>query len=236
MLLLSRKQISAFATVGKSMDKSTSKTTGKTGKLPAVGKLSSAGYATESDPYDYPFLLTKLITPEHCQKIINLSVNKLIESEVVGGNIKSVRNSKQCWISKHDPIVSPIFEAVSKAFDIPFANAEDLQVVRYEPGQFYNEHHDSCCDNSTKCNEFASRGGQRKLTVLIYLNDKFTAGKTRFKNLNLEIKPDTGDAIVFYPLARGTSKCHPLALHAGMPVESGEKWIANLWYREDTFR
>lgn len=194
-----------------------------------------AGYADISDPYDYPFLLQRLITPQHCKLIINASINELVDSEVLGGNIKSIRNSKQCWISKTDHLVKPIVEIISNKFNIPFENAEDLQVVRYQPNQYYNEHHDSCCDQNETCAIFSKRGGQRILTVLLYLNNEFDGGNTYFKNLNLKMKPLTGEAIIFFPLAHNSSKCHPYALHAGLPVSKGEKWIANLWFRERKF-
>lgn len=194
-----------------------------------------AGYADVSDPYDMPFTLQQLLTPEHCRQIISASVDKLVDSQVIGGNHRNIRNSRQHWIGKNDPLVKPLFEEIARSFGIPFENAEDLQVVRYQPNQYYNEHHDSCCENNDKCIAFANRGGQRILTVLIYLNNEFDEGNTYFKNLNLKVKPATGDAIVFYPLAKNSNKCHPYALHAGMPVTGGEKWIANLWFRENKF-
>jgi len=193
------------------------------------------GYSKITDPYDKPFVLHNFITSEYCQKIIDHAEDKLIDSEVIGGKQSHIRNSKQHWISKNNQLVKPIFEHISKKFNIPFENAEDLQVVRYLPNQFYNEHHDSCCDNNQKCLEFIERGGQRILTVLIYLNNDFSEGNTFFRNLDLKVKPPTGNAIVFYPLAKGTSKCHPLSLHAGMPVIAGVKWIANVWFREKKF-
>lgn len=194
------------------------------------------GYSDIKHPYDKPFILKNFITLDHCNKIISYANGKLFDSEVVGGKHTNVRNSQQCWIPKNDPLAKPMFEKVSKMFNIPFENAEDLQVVRYLPNQYYNEHHDSCCDDNDKCIDFAKKGGQRKITVLVYLNNEFDGGNTHFKNLNLKVKPLTGDSVVFFPLAKGTSKCHPLALHAGMPVTSGEKWVANLWFREGKFQ
>ncbi len=192
-------------------------------------------YADINDPYDKPFILHHFITPEQCKQIISYADGKLFDSEVVGGKHKNIRNSQQCWIPKNNPLVKPLFDRVSKMFNIPTENAEDLQVVRYLPGQYYNEHHDACCDDNDKCLEFVKKGGQRVLTVLIYLNDEFEEGNTYFKNLDLKIKPPVGDAIIFFPLAKGTNKCHPLALHSGMPVKKGAKWIANLWFRENKF-
>lgn len=192
-------------------------------------------YTNINDPYDKPFVLENVLTKDQCQEIMNHAREKLFESEVVGGKDQSIRNSMQYWIPKNDPLVKHIFEAMSKRFNIPFENAEELQVVRYLPDQYYNEHHDACCDDNDKCKEFVKRGGQRKLTILIYLNDQFEEGNTYFKNLDLKMKAKPGDAIVFYPLAKNSSYCHPLALHAGMPVKSGEKWIANVWFRERKF-
>ena len=86
-----------------------------------------------------------------------------------------------------------------------------------------------------QCTEFIKRGGQRILTVLIYLNDNFEGGETGFKNLNFKTKAKPGDALVFYPLGKEGKYCHPKALHAGLPVLRGEKWIANVWFRERKF-
>ena len=195
-------------------------------------KNNVLGYTNINAAYRKPFVIKNLLTPEQCQQIMNYAEGRLFDSEVVGGKNKTVRNSQQTWIQKNNPLVSPIFEKASKMFGIPVENAEHLQVVRYLPNQYYNEHHDSCCDNNDKCEEFVKNGGQRILTVLIYLNNEFTDGQTYFKNLGIKMKPNPGDAIVFYPLANGSNKCHPFALHAGLPVTEGNKWVCNLWFRE----
>jgi prolyl 4-hydroxylase len=193
------------------------------------------GYANESDEYIKPNIIKNLLSKEECDKIIQYSNDKLIDSEVVSGKDIKIRNSKQTWIKKDDVMIKDIIDRIVKQVGHNLENAEDLQVVRYGPDQYYNEHHDSCCDENGACKEFIKRGGQRILTVLIYLNEGFTDGETYFKNLNLKIKPNVGDAIVFHPLAKDSNKCHPHALHAGLPVTKGQKWIANLWFREMKF-
>lgn len=37
---------------------------------------------------------------------------------------------------------------------------------------------------------------------------------------------------MFENCARGTVVRHENSLHAGAPVEEGEKWLATLWFRE----
>lgn len=193
------------------------------------------GYANKEDPYLKPSILPNLLTEKECIDIIGYASDKLSESEVVGGRHVNIRNSQQYWIPKNNPLVKPLFEKVSKMFGIPIENAEDLQVVRYLPHQYYNDHHDSCCDDNDKCRDFIKRGGQRVLTVLIYLNKDFEDGQTYFKNLDLKLRADPGSAILFYPLAQNSNKCHPDAIHAGLQVSKGIKWIANVWFRENKF-
>lgn len=194
-----------------------------------------SGFISDPKLFNEPHIVRNFISEEDCQKIVSHSEDKLFDSEIVGGSHKNIRNSMQCWISKDDPIVKKIFDKACLKFNVEPDTAESLQVVRYFPNQYYNEHHDSCCESDDSCKEFVKRGGQRKLTVLIYLNNKFSGGETNFPNLRKKFKPNPGDALIFYPLDKNLSKCHELSLHAGLPVKSGEKWIANLWFREGKF-
>lgn len=54
-------------------------------------------------------------------------------------------------------------------------NGEDMQVLRYEPGQKYDPHYDYFVD---KVN--IARGGHRIATVLMYLSDVVKGGETVF--------------------------------------------------------
>ena len=71
--------------------------------------------------------------------------------------------------------------------------------------------------------------------MVIYLTDGFTDGGTFFPKLKKIYKPNKCGGLLFHPLSTNTSKCHPKALHAGMPVTSGIKYIANVWLREKKF-
>ena len=108
-----------------------------------------------------------------------------------------------------------------------------MQIVKYEKDNYYKEHHDSFPFYDP---DFLSQGGHRVLTTLIYLNDDFNGGETRFPNLNMNVKPMRNSAVVFRPLDSENKKCHPKALHAGMPVKSGIKYICNIWIRESPYQ
>jgi len=183
------------------------------------------GYCENSDPWIYPEMLTNFITEQERTYILSKATGKFEDSQIVSGFDETIRKSKTAWLDKNDPIIHNIVERACRFVNLSTENAEDLQVVRYEPNGYYNEHHDASCDDYEDDND-------RILTVLIYLNDGFEGGSTRFPNLDQEFKPPKNGALKFFPLQMGGSKCHPLALHAGMPVLSGEKFIANVWVRE----
>lgn len=192
------------------------------------------GYSDESEEYIEPEVFENVVTEDERAYILETAEPHFARSAVVGSSEPTdVRTSDTAWISKDDPIVGPMMRRICDQFKVPFENAEQLQVVRYKPGTYYREHHDSCCDEQESCVDFAGRTGQRIRTILVYMNDDFTGGATNFPKLNLQLKAPPRGAIVFHPMtASGPLMCHPKALHAGLPVESGVKYICNIWIRE----
>lgn len=193
-------------------------------------------YATANEPYTLPEILDNIVTKEEIDYILDKSKDIFNDSTVVANTgasvVKNARDSKTAWLSKEDPIIHSIMEKVCKKVGKDVKNCEDLQVVKYEPNGYYNNHHDSCCDDSEICNKFKERGGQRVMTCVIYLTDDFEGGETNFPNLNFKAKPPKGSGVLFHPMTDDEKKCHPNALHAGLPVKSGTKIIANVWIRE----
>lgn len=107
--------------------------------------------------------------------------------------------------------------------DHPQINCESIQLTRYRPGQEYRDHYD----------HFNLQGYEKTVdndriaTALLYLNDGFTGGQTEFPLLNISVVPRQGDILYFeYP-----SELADLLLHAGRPVQQGEKRIVSLWIR-----
>jgi prolyl 4-hydroxylase len=198
-------------------------------------KFKNNGFANITASYTRPKVYPNLVTPQEAEHIIKTAKDSFKESETVGGFNTNIRKSKTKWLYKDDPVVYNIIKRIATLTGNNMDNAEPLQVVQYEPGGFYNDHHDSCCDDQEACTEFVQNGGQRVLTVLIYLNDAFTGGATRFSTLNEDIKPDKYSGIIFRPLADNTNMCHPLGLHKGTPVISGVKYVCNIWFRESEY-
>lgn len=195
------------------------------------------GFTHAAHPWDPPVVVDSILTKDDCKYIIEKANSLFTPSSVVGVDGQdSSRTSETAWISKDDPVAKKIFAKACELTGKHVRCCEDLQVVRYKPGTYYKAHHDSCCDDSDACKNFEARGGQRVGTLLIYLNDEFTDGETHFPDHgDVKMKAPPGSAIFFRPLASDVAQCHPKALHAGLPISSGTKYVCNAWVREGTF-
>ncbi|KAL4642713.1 hypothetical protein ACB098_02G033400 [Castanea mollissima] len=202
------------------------------------------------------FVYEGFLTDLECDHLISLAKSELKRSAVADNEsgkskLSEVRTSSGMFINKgKDPIVSGIEDKLATWTFLPKENGEDIQVLRYEPGQKYDPHYDYFAD---KVN--IARGGHRIATVLMYLTDVAKGGETVFPEAEeparrkasetngdlsecakkgIAVKPRRGDALLFFSL-------HPTAipdtnsLHAGCPVIEGEKWSATKWIHVDSF-
>ena len=193
-----------------------------------------------ADPILY--VVNNFLSNDECAAFIEASEGKLEPSTVIspGKHIQhESRTSKNCWI-QHD--ANEIVHEVSKRFSIlvqmPIRNAEQYQLVYYKEGAQYKPHFDSFDYETPDGKKNWEPGGQRMITVIAYLNNVEDGGGTGFPELDITIIPKKGDVVVFHnTLSENPSpshpKIHPKALHGGMPVTKGEKWMVNLWFREN---
>jgi len=179
------------------------------------------------------------LTPEECDTLIRMSEYKLETSQVYSSKDNlhdtSHRVSEQAWLKSIDSeIVKRISDRVAKHSGYPIDNQEDLQVVKYKPGGFFNPHNDACDGDADFCKRMNSKSGPRYATYLIYLNDDFTGGETVFTKMNVTVKPKKGKCVKFYSTNKNESLIKN-SEHAGHPVTSGNKWICNVWIRHKRF-
>lgn len=178
------------------------------------------------------------LTPLQCDYLIALSSPLMQPSKVLaesGSLHASFRTSDGAVILPavmDMPLVQILFTLSAAAGTAP-EQAEYLSLLRYRPGQEYRPHHDYLSKDEADYSQ-VGRTGQRQFTVLTYLNDGYSGGETDFPDLDVRFKGGVGDALLF---ANTDGEGTPLtkSQHAGLPVETGEKWLATLWIREKTF-
>jgi len=128
-------------------------------------------------------------------------------------------------------VTQAIHQRIETLLGIPQIHYEYLQLLKYEVGEKYVQHHDYL-DHHLQRN-----AGVRMLTVYMYLNDVPAGGSTYFADLGLSVQPKAG-RVVIWPsvLDRDTSQKDNRTEHEAMPVEEGVKYGCNAWIHQRDFK
>lgn len=128
-----------------------------------------------------------------------------------------------------------LMQRIASFLNVDESYIEPLQLIRYNPGQFYRQHHDhgSYYNADTE---------QRPITFLIFLSSVVPqndggggGGYTSFKKLNISIVPNAGDGIVWSNVDDFNNILED-ALHEGVAPKDDSnvvKYALNVWIAKD---
>lgn len=182
--------------------------------------------------YEEPLVvvLGNVLSDEECDELIKHSREQLQRSKIGQEHaVNSIRTSSGVFCEENE-IVTRIERRLSQIMNIPIENGDGLQVLQYTPGQEYQPHFDFFAETSR-----AGAANNRISTIVMYLNDVEEGGETTFPKLHLSIFPSKGMA-VYFEYFYSDQELNDLTLHAGTPVIKGEKWVATMWMRRQSFR
>jgi prolyl 4-hydroxylase len=188
-----------------------------------------------------PWVITfdNFVTADECEAMIQLGYkSEYKRSEDVGEKkfdgthegVKSERRtSENAWCSttkgcRKEEIPTRLHDRMSAVMGIPQENSEDMQLLKYEKGQFYRTHHDYIPHQVDR------QCGPRILTFFLYLSDVEAGGGTNFPQLDLTVEPKRGRALLWPsvldsdPMSKD-SRMH----HQALEVIEGTKFAANGW-------
>lgn len=117
------------------------------------------------------FCVENFLTPHECDFLINAGHDAFGPAPVVGkgsGEISASRTSSTCYLARED--LPDLMRKVTLLTGKPIDHCELPQVGRYFSSQQYLQHYDAFDLSTEDGRRFASNGGQRTITVLIYLN------------------------------------------------------------------
>ena len=181
-----------------------------------------------------------LLSTEDCRYIIAMGMPHLTRSRVADPDSDG-------WIqhpgrTSDDTSFDPLREdfhlrllqlRMAAAIGMEFTCAEPMVLLHYGPGQEYFPHRDYLPPEALAANQ--PEAGQRAITLLCYLSEVEAGGQTIFPKPNRIVTPAAGRAVAFWNLD-DDGRPDPDTLHAGLPVQTGEKWLATLWLRERRHR
>jgi hypothetical protein len=219
--------------------------------------------------------ISDLLSPEEADHFYSIA-KKLEKQESMVGSHSSVaakslkaRNSSHTWMGREsgkrgrwhsDDIVDRVEDRIFELVRLDTNTSEPFQVVFYQKDQYYYGHHDYTNKETAVDNSYFQYGGNRLVTILLYLNNVDEGGETAFPFTDekgnpinrhifpndlydgptactiggLRVKPKSGGAVVFYSLKEEGHMDgipDPFSLHAGCKVLSGEKYVSNKWIR-----
>ena len=145
------------------------------------------------------------------------------------------RTSTNSWcdveLCQEDPIIMPVIERIHNITGTKIENSEHIQLLRYEPGQYYHQHHDYIeYQQGLPC-------GVRMLTLFLYLNDVEEGGGTGFPFLNITVQPKRGSALLWpSTLDEDPEEKDKRTEHEALTVLKGIKYGANAWIHTRNYR
>lgn len=171
------------------------------------------------------------ISTEEAEYIGAKSSERLQQSVVVDPRtglqeLHPIRRSHEAafGVFDEDLVICAINRRIAVISDTDPSQGEPLRVLRYSPGGEYRAHSDTLVNVEN----------QRILTVLVYLNDGYEGGETKFVRSGLTVEPRQGDALLFHNVTPDGYP-DPMADHAGLQVTKGTKWLATRWIRSGPY-
>ena len=180
------------------------------------------------------FIIPNFLSDFEISDIMRLAEPRMSKSIVGDGETGSfeskTRTSRNGWLNRQSSaITETLFTRAGHLLrieNLDSRNTEDIQVVHYKDGQKYDSHHDWGVSGYPE---------SRFITLLLYLSDMESpqaGGETAFPKgaggRGFKVQPGKGSAVLFYNLLEDGNG-DDLALHAALPIQQGEKWLANFW-------
>lgn len=178
------------------------------------------------------FYSPSLFTKEQCDRILTEHVSgdwkdgtieweegERIQPELRSSKIKWLTDQ---WVFDHIwPWMQGANEKAGWKYDIKAM--EDIQLTRYEPGDFYNFHSDGFGCHNVKA---PNTGWCRKLSMSIFLNDDYEGGEFQF------IKLCKGEMeIITQEHVAGSAVIFPSNIeHRVKPVYTGVRYSLVIWF------
>lgn len=161
----------------------------------------------------------------YLQLLANPSLEPAMIYDATGAGMRDPHRDSDNMVIKpmtEDLVVQAVNHTIAAASGTEPTRGEPLHILRYASGQQYRPHHDA--------HAFAPVEKRRTATALLYLNDAYEGGETHFPELKIKVRGGVGDLLIFHNLdADGMPD--PRMTHAGLPITSGEKWLATRWIR-----
>nr|WP_109797447.1 MULTISPECIES: 2OG-Fe(II) oxygenase [Novosphingobium] len=204
--------------------------------LRRVGEIVRARLRADPGVYQLPvdgleiFGVAQFFSEAECATLMAKVDAVARPSPTYKGTDKTGRTSYSGDMDPFDPFILMLQRRIDDLMGIDPALGETIQGQRYQPGQEFRGHFDHFLPSQPFWEDEQKRGGQRSWTAMAYLNAVEEGGTTDFTKVDLSIPPQPG-ALLIWNNMKPDGTPNPCAMHAGMPVVRGVKYVLTRWYR-----
>mmetsp|Transcript_745 Transcript_745/g.2588 ORF Transcript_745/g.2588 Transcript_745/m.2588 type:complete len:309 (-) Transcript_745:38-964(-) len=220
--------------------------TGRDRGLLIAPDSQSIGWQVISQSSPRALRIFDILEDGECDQLVHYAKGFMARSMVISSKfngeseLNQVRTSTGMFMASNEQRAHPINVKLHRRAMAIMGLGDDswieaTQILRYQPGQYYRPHTDYFDQGDTPN---LNRGGQRLITMLVWLTDVDEGGDTSFplaRPKAIHAQPAKGQAVLFYDVNEDGSP-DPASTHGGEPPNPGsEKWVAVLWCHGRTF-
>lgn len=184
------------------------------------------------------FLVEHFLSDFECDQVLEFHRPRMKRSTVGQGENQVFMDTRTSMSDRMERTSYPIAEAIYRRLALALAlphevlhnnrSAESINVVSYAAGQEYTAHYDTISDGT--------KTDYRFISPLLYFNTPIKGGSTFFpkagsNETGVHVPAVKGNLMFFYDLLED-GNIDTYSVHAGTPVEEGEKWIGAAWVWE----
>lgn len=213
---------------------------------PASGSEKTNGQDKELGPFhpinlQYPgirqihknpdlYAVENFLTDDECERIIakcKPHLKPCLVNNEKNGKVEQdpARTSTNANVPQKE--IPTVVRKMTELANCNIDQLEILQVLHYADGQQFVPHTDGFSGPFTACGFEQST---RLVTIFCYLNDVSQGGSTYFPELDLDIRPERGTAVVHFPVDTSMRE-DTRTLHQGSPAVD-DKWLLTAWVWE----
>jgi prolyl 4-hydroxylase len=178
------------------------------------------------------YIVRDFLDERDCREMIALIDRDNEPSKLLSYNgDPEFRTSHSCNVDPGDPIVQRVEGKLTNLMGIEPIHGETIQGQLYTVGQQFKPHYDFFHKTEAYWQEMVRSGGQRTWTAMVFLNDVEGGGETHFPSASVKVTPKRGNLLCWNNMDL-IGEPNSYALHQGMPVTAGTKYIITKWFRE----
>jgi|SRR5688572_2925603 len=188
-------------------------------------------HKVDTDKLDL-YLLEDFLSPGECAKLVSLCAHHLRPSTLAyvvrDDAFRTSTTADLCHL--RSPVATGIDDKICRTLGIRASYSEGIQAQRYDVGQQFKSHCDYFEPNTQVYQRFAGVRGNRTWTFMVYLNEGMEGGGTRFTDIDYEVRPKLGRAVIWNNLKLDGTP-NTFTHHSGEPITKGHKVIITKWFR-----